>query len=407
MIESPPDIRRDFPALSAQVHGHPVAYLDNAATAQKPRAVLDRMERYYQEENANVHRGVHTLSQLATTAFEAARDRIQAYIGAAKRSEIVFTRGTTDAINLVASSWGRTHLGPGKTVLLTEMEHHSNIVPWQLICSETGARVRAVHVLDNGELDYEDYQRALMEDDVAIVSVVHASNSLGTVNPVKRMIADAHAFGVPVLLDGAQALPHGPVDVRELDCDFYCFSSHKAFGPTGFGVLYGKETLLEGMPPYQGGGDMIDEVDFSGTTFNELPHKFEAGTPHIAGAIGFAAALDYVEGLGHAWIRAREQELLAYTTQALSQLPGLRIVGTARDKVSVVSFLLGDAHPYDVGTILDRLGIAVRTGHHCTQPLMKRFGIPGTVRASFAFYNTLEEVDRLVDGLRKAHKMLS
>lgn len=407
MIESPPDIRRDFPALSVQVHGHPVAYLDNAATSQKPQVVLDRIQRYYQEENANVHRGVHTLSQTATTAFEAARDRIQSYIGAESRSEIIFTRGTTDAINLVASAWGRTHLGPGKTVLLTEMEHHSNIVPWQLICSETGARVRAVHVLDNGELDYDDYQRALMEDDVAIVSVVHASNTLGTVNPVKRMISDAHALGIPVMLDGAQALPHGPVNVQELDCDFYCLSSHKAFGPTGFGVLYGKRELLDAMPPYQGGGDMIEEVDFSGTTFNELPHKFEAGTPHIAGAIGFAAALDYVESLGHDWIRSREQDLLTYATQALGDVPSIRLVGTAKSKVSVVSFLLGNTHPYDVGTILDRLGIAVRTGHHCTQPLMKRYGIPGTVRASFAFYNTREEVDRLVAGLQKANDLLT
>lgn len=400
-------IRDDFPALSVMVHGHRIAYLDNAATSQKPQAVIDRISRYYQSENANVHRGVHTLSQTATTAYESARDRICQYIGAGNRSEIIFTRGTTDAINLVASSWGRGHLGPGKTVVVTEMEHHSNIVPWQLICNETGARLRPVHVLDNGELDLDDYQLALLEGDVAIVSVVHASNTLGTINPVARMISDAHGLGIPVLLDGAQALPHGPVNVRDLDCDFYCFSSHKAFGPTGFGVLYAKQHLLEAMPPYQGGGDMIDEVDFDGTTFNEPPHKFEAGTPHIAGAIGMAAAIDYVTAIGHDWIRTQEQDLLTYATGSLQDIDGVRIVGTAKNKVSVVSFLLGDTHPYDVGSILDRLGIAVRTGHHCTQPLMKRYGIPGTVRASFAFYNTREEVDRLVDGLKKAHTMLS
>jgi len=399
-------IRRDFPALSVQVHGQQVAYLDNAATGQKPTAVLDRMDRYYRTENANVHRGVHTLSQLATTAFEGARERIARHIGTNRTSEVVFTRGTTEAINLVAQSWGRTHLGPGKTVVVTEMEHHSNIVPWQMVCEQTGATLRVVHVSDAGEMDYDDYLLALA-DGAAIVSVVHASNTLGTVNPVRRMIADAHSLGVPVLLDGAQAVPHGTVDVRDLNCDFYCFSSHKAFGPTGFGVLYGKEALLSQMPPWQGGGDMIEEVDFSGTTFNVLPHKFEAGTPHIAGAIGFAAALDYMEQVGLDWIAEREKMLLAYATEQLSAIDGLRIIGTAANKVAVVSFLVGQAHPYDVGTILDRLGIAVRTGHHCTQPLMKRYGIPGTVRASFAFYNTTEEIDRLAEGVRRAATMLS
>ncbi len=398
-------LRADFPALSTPVYDTTVAYLDNAATAQKPRAVLDRISMYYEMENANVHRGVHLMSQVATNAYEGARADIGAFLGVEDVGEIVFTRGTTEAINLVASSWGRMHLHPGANVVVTEMEHHSNIVPWQLICQETGASLRVVRVTDDGEIDYEDYERALAEG-AAIVSVVHVSNTLGTINPVERMIGDAHRMGVPVLLDGAQAVPHAAVDVKALDCDFYCFSSHKLFGPTGVGVLYGKRELLESMPPWQGGGDMIEEVDFGGTTYNHLPHKFEAGTPHIAGVIGLAAAIEYVQSVGYETIQRQEADLLAYATEQLAAIPGIRFVGTARRKAAVVSFLVGDTHPYDVGSILDRLGIAVRTGHHCTQPLMKRLGIPGTVRASMAFYNTRSEIDRLASGVRRAADML-
>lgn len=398
-------LRADFPALSTPVYDTTVAYLDNAATAQKPRAVMDRISRYYEMENANVHRGVHLMSQVATNAYEGARADIGAFIGVEDVGEIVFTRGTTEAINLVASSWGRMHLHPGSNVVVTEMEHHSNIVPWQLICQETGASLRVVRVTDEGEIDYEDYERALAEG-AAIVSVVHVSNTLGTINPVERMIDDAHRMGIPVLVDGAQAVPHGPVDVKALGCDFYCFSSHKLFGPTGVGVLYGKRELLESMPPWQGGGDMIEEVDFGGTTYNHLPHKFEAGTPHIAGVVGLAAAIEYVESIGFDTIGRLEADLLAYANERLGTIPGIRFVGTARRKAAVVSFLVGDTHPYDVGSILDRLGVAVRTGHHCTQPLMKRLGIPGTVRASMAFYNTRGEVDRLAEGVERAAAML-
>ncbi|PIQ62458.1 MAG: cysteine desulfurase CsdA [Bacteroidetes bacterium CG12_big_fil_rev_8_21_14_0_65_60_17] len=402
----PDTLRADFPALSTHVYDTTVAYLDNAATAQKPRAVIDRISRYYESENANVHRGVHAMSQVATNAYEGARAGIGAFLGVDDVGEIVFTRGTTEAINLVASSWGRLHLHPGANVVVTEMEHHSNIVPWQLICQETGASLRVVRVTDEGEIDYEDYERALAEG-AALVSIVHVSNTLGTINPVERMIDDAHGLGVPVLVDGAQAVPHGPVDVKALGCDFYCFSSHKLFGPTGFGVLYGRRELLESMPPWQGGGDMIEEVDFDGTTYNHLPHKFEAGTPHIAGAIGLAAAIAYVRGVGFDTIQQVEADLLAYTVERLGDIGGIRFVGTARRKTSVVSFLVGETHPYDVGSILDRLGVAVRTGHHCTQPLMKRLGIPGTVRASMSFYNTRGDIDRLAEGVERAAAMLS
>lgn len=398
-------LRADFPALSTPVYDTTVAYLDNAATAQKPRAVIDRISRYYEMENANVHRGVHFMSQLATNAYEGARADIGAFLGVEDVGEIVFTRGTTEAINLVASSWGRMHLHPGANVVVTEMEHHSNIVPWQLICQETGASLRVVRVTDEGEIDYEDYERALAEG-AAIVSVVHVSNSLGTINPVKRMIDDAHSMGVPVLVDGAQAVPHGSVDVKALGCDFYCFSSHKLFGPTGVGVLYGRRDLLESMPPWQGGGDMIEEVDFGGTTYNHLPHKFEAGTPHIAGVVGLAAAMEYVQSVGFDAIQRAEADLLAYAVERLGTVEGIRFVGTAERKAPVVSFLVGNTHPYDVGSIIDRLGVAVRTGHHCTQPLMKRLGIPGTVRASMAFYNTRDEIDRLVTGVARASAML-
>ncbi|NNF04871.1 MAG: cysteine desulfurase, partial [Rhodothermales bacterium] len=364
-------IRSDFPALRTDVHGRQVAYFDNAATSQKPQAVIDRLERYYRRENANVHRGVHTMSQRATDAYESARDRIASFINAGSRSEVVLTSGTTESVNLVASCWGGENLGPGDEILVTGMEHHSNIVPWQLAAGRTGADLKVVPVTERGELDWSEFERLLAGGNVRILAVVHTSNSLGTVNPVRRMISDAHSLGVPVLLDGAQALPHGPVDVQDLDCDFLAFSSHKMFGPTGVGVLYGKEDLLDRMPPWQGGGDMIEEVSFEGTTFNELPYKFEAGTPNIADTIGLGAAIDYLESVGYDFIRRQEADLLDYATSRLTEIEGLRIIGTATEKASVVSFLLGDSHPYDVGAILDRFGIAVRTGHHCTQPLMQ------------------------------------
>ncbi len=399
-------VRADFPVLATEVHGQQIAYLDNAATSQKPQVVIDRISAYYQRENANVHRGVHTLSQIATDAYEDSRKRIAEFIGAGSSREIVFTRGTTDSINLVAACLGVQGIGPGDEILISEMEHHSNIVPWQLLCERSGAKLRVIPVSESGELEYDEFERMLSER-TKLVALVHVSNSLGTINPVRRIVSDAHVIGVPVLLDGAQAAPHMRVDVSDLDVDFYCLSSHKLFGPTGFGVLFGKAELLEALPPYQGGGDMIEEVDFAGTTFNEIPHKFEAGTPNIAAAIGFATALDYLEEVGYDWIAEQEADLLAYSTSRLKEIEGIRIVGEAENKASVVSFLLGNTHPYDVGTVLDRLGIAVRTGHHCTQPLMKRYGIPGTVRASFAFYNTRQEVDRLVSGLFKAEKMFA
>jgi len=398
-------VRAAFPALQTEVHGHQVAYFDNAATAQKPQVVLDRIDQYYRQENANVHRGVHTMSQLATDAYEGARERMASFLGASDSREIIFTRGTTEAINLVASSFGRS-FGPGDEIIVSAMEHHSNIVPWQLLCERTGARLQVVPVTEDGELDIEEF-RILLNARTRLVALVHVSNSLGTINPVRRIITDAHGLGVPVLLDGAQATPHAPVNVQELDVDFYCLSSHKMFGPTGVGVLYGKAEHLEAMPPWQGGGDMIEEVSFTGTTFNEIPHKFEAGTPNIAGVIGMAAAADYLETLGWSWIKQQEQDLLAYATTQLSGIEGLRIIGTAPKKAAVLSFLVGATHPYDVGSVLDRLGIAVRTGHHCTQPLMTQYGIPGTVRASFAFYNTRPEIDRLAEGLRRAAQMLA
>lgn len=399
-------IRADFPALHQEVNGQPLVYLDNAATAQKPRAVLDAISNYYERDNANVHRGVHTLSQRATDAYEGARERIARFLGASSSREIIFTKGTTDAINLVASSFGGSKLGPGDEVLISEMEHHANIVPWQLLCERIGAVLKVVPVSAEGDLIYDEFQLMLTER-TKLVSLVHVSNSLGTINPVRQIIADAHSMGIPVMLDGAQAIPHGKVNVSDLDVDFYCFSSHKLFGPTGFGVLYGKASLLEDMPPYQGGGDMIEEVDFEGTTFNEIPHKFEAGTPHMAGAIATAAAIEYVEEVGYDFVAKQELELLAYATNKLKSIEGIRIIGEAKEKASVISFLVGSSHPYDVGTILDKMGIAVRTGHHCTQPLMKRFGVPGTVRASFAFYNTRAEVDRLAEALVRVSGMLS
>jgi cysteine desulfurase / selenocysteine lyase len=397
-------IRQDFPTLQQQVHGKDLVYFDNAATSQTPQVVIDRLKQYYELENSNVHRGVHYLSQLATSQYEAPRKLTQQLLNAAHEHEIIYTKGTTDGINLVAQSYGRKYFQAGDEILLSEMEHHSNIVPWQLVAEQTGAVIKVIPVTDAGELDLEAYQDLLSEK-TAMVGLVHISNSLGTINPVKEMTAAAHAVGAKVLIDGAQATPHMKVDVQDLDADFYVFSAHKIFGPTGIGILYGKEALLESMPPYQGGGDMIKVVRFEGTTYNDLPHKFEAGTPNIADGIAFGTALEYVHQIGYEAMGAWEKELLDYATERLSEIPDLRIIGTAQEKASVISFLIGDIHPYDGGTILDQLGIAVRTGHHCCQPLMHRYGIPGTMRASFAFYNTKEEIDRLVEGIHRVRKM--
>jgi cysteine desulfurase/selenocysteine lyase len=393
-------VRNDFPILSRKVRGKPLVYLDNAATTQKPNAVIDRVVRYYREENSNVHRGVHYLSEIATAAYEAARTTVKLALGAADEKEIVFTRGTTEAINLVVSSWGGRNVGEGDEVLISAIEHHSNIVPWQLLCDAKGAKLRVIPVNDAGELILEEYEK-LLTPRTRIVAIGHASNALGTINPIKQMIAMAHANGSLVLIDGAQGVPHLRVDVRDLDCDFYAFSGHKVYGPTGIGALYGKQALLEAMPPYQGGGDMILSVSFEKTTYNALPYKFEAGTPNIEGVVGLAAALDYVESLGLDNIAAHEHDLLTYATERLLELPGVRIIGTARQKASVISFTLEGVHPHDIGTILDQEGIAIRTGHHCAQPLMMRFNVPATGRASFGLYNTREEADALVAGLRK------
>ncbi len=399
-------IRADFPALHQTLYdGQPLVYLDNAASAQKPQRVIDRLTAYYSWEHSNVHRGVHHLSQNATEAYEGARAQIARFINAPNPYQIIYTRGATEAINLVAASYGRSHVGEGDEVVISAMEHHSNIVPWQMLCQEKGATLRVIPVNDRGELIMEAYER-LLSDRTKLVAFVHVSNSLGTVNPVRRMIEAAHQRNIPVLIDGAQAVQHMEVDVHALDCDFYCFSGHKMFGPTGIGILYGKGALLEAMPPYQGGGDMIETVTFERTTYDALPHKFEAGTPHIAGAVGLAAAVAYLQDLGLDAIARYEHHLLAYAHQRLQEIDDLRLIGTAAEKASVVSFLVGAIHPYDAGTILDRLGIAVRTGHHCTMPLMQRFGLPGTVRASFALYNTREEVDKLVEGLHKVKKLL-
>jgi cysteine desulfurase/selenocysteine lyase len=394
-------IRRDFPILHRAIRGgKKLVYLDNAATTQKPQSVIDRIVRYYSEENSNVHRGVHYLSEIATAAYEASRTTVKHFIKARDEKEIVFTRGTTESINLVASSWGRRNVKRGDEVLITAIEHHSNIVPWQLLCEETGATLRIVPVNDAGELLLDAYEK-LLTPRTKIVAFGHASNALGTINPVKRMIDMAHANGSIVLVDGAQGVPHLPVDVQQLDCDFYAFSAHKVYGPTGMGVLYGKQALLDAMPPYQGGGDMILSVSFEKTTYNALPYKFEAGTPNIAGAIGMAAALDYVSSIGLTNIEAHEQDLLRYATERLGEIKGLRIIGTAAHKASVISFTLEGVHPHDIGTILDQEGVAIRTGHHCAQPLMMRFNVPATGRASFAMYNTREEADALVAGLHK------
>jgi cysteine desulfurase/selenocysteine lyase len=399
-------VREDFPALKQLIHGRPLVYLDNAATTQKPRVVLDAIERFYLEECANVHRAVHLLSERATHDYELARAKVQRFLNAAEAREVVFVRGATEAINLVAQSYGRTHVGPGDEVLITAMEHHSNIVPWQLLCQERAARMRVAPIDDAGELILEEFEK-LLGPRTRLVAVAHVSNALGTVNRVRRLIELAHRHGVPVLVDGAQAVPHLPVDVRGLNCDFYAFSGHKLFGPTGIGVLYGKTELLEAMPPWQGGGDMIRSVTFEKTTFNDLPYKFEAGTPHVAGAIGLGAAIDYASALGLEAASAYEQELLAYAIEAIAAVPGVRLIGTAREKAGVISFILEGVHPHDIGTILDREGIAIRAGHHCAQPVMERFGVPATARASMAFYNTRAEIDALVRGIEQVREVFA
>ncbi|HSB73179.1 MAG TPA: cysteine desulfurase [Candidatus Methylomirabilis sp.] len=394
-------IRQDFPALQAKVHGKPLVYLDNAATTHKPQAVIDTLIRYYTEENSNVHRGVHFLSQVATQAYESGRTRVRQFLNAAHDREILFTRGTTEGINLVAQSYGRSHLRAGDEVIISAMEHHSNIVPWQMVCDERGALLRVIPMNDAGELLLDEYQRLLGER-TKLVAVAYVSNALGTVNPVRQIIELAHRRGVPVLLDGAQAAPHMPVDVRALDCDFFAFSGHKLYGPTGIGILYGKADLLEAMPPYQGGGDMISAVSFEKTVYNTLPHKFEAGTPHIAGVIGLSAAIEYVERIGLHQIQTYEADLLEYGTELLSAIPGLRLIGTAGHKAGVLSFVVDGIHAHDVGTILDLEGVAVRAGHHCAMPVMKRYGLAATARASLAFYNTRADLDALVKAIHKA-----
>jgi cysteine desulfurase / selenocysteine lyase len=399
-------LRADFPALQQSVHGKPLVYLDNAATTQKPRSVIEALRHYYERDNSNVHRGVHALSERATAAYEGARDRVRAFLNAAQREEIIFTRGTTESINLVAQSFLRPRLRPGDEILITGMEHHSNIVPWQLLCEQTGAVLKVVPITDDGELVDAEFER-LLNRRTRLLGVVQVSNALGTVNPVARMIQAAHAQDVPVLVDGAQAVAHLPVDVRALDADFYVFSSHKIFGPTGLGVLYAKRRLLEDMPPYQGGGDMILTVSFEKSIWNALPYKFEAGTPHIAGAIGLGAALDYVESVGLPGIAAHEHALLAYATDAVRAVKGLRLIGTARDKAGILSFVMDGVHPHDIGTIVDAEGVAIRTGHHCAMPVMERFGVPATARASFALYNTRADVDALVRALHRVNQLFA
>jgi cysteine desulfurase/selenocysteine lyase len=397
-------VRQDFPLLGITAHGKPLVYLDSAATSQKPRQVLETLDRYYREGNANIHRGLYQLSQEATEAHDQAREKVRRWLNAASTKEVIFTSGTTGSINLVAQTFGRKFVGVGDEVLISGLEHHSNIVPWQLLCEEKGATLKVVPADDAGDLIMSEYER-LLSPRTKLVAIGHVSNALGTVNPVKPIIDLAHARNIPVLLDGAQAVPHMRVDVRDLDCDFYAFSGHKLFGPTGIGVLYGRESLLDAMPPWQGGGDMILSVTFEKTIFNALPYKFEAGTPHIAGAIGLGAAIDYLENLGIEAAAAYEQDLLAYASGVLTELPGLRIVGTAKEKAGVVSFVLEGIHPHDIGTILDAEGIAIRAGHHCAQPVMQRFGLPATARASLAFYNTREEIDALARGIRKVQEM--
>ncbi|MCE2463717.1 MAG: cysteine desulfurase [Dehalococcoidia bacterium] len=399
-------IREDFPILKEKVHGKPLVYLDNAATSQKPRVVLDALEHYYTTENANVHRGVHYLSQQATQDYEAARGKIRQLLNASDDREIILVRGTTEGINLVAQSYGRQNIGEGDEIIISAMEHHSYIVHWQILCQERGAHLRVIPMNDDGELLMDEYEK-LLGPRTKLVSIVHLSNSLGTINPVEQIIEMAHGRGVPVLIDGAQSTPHMTIDVHKMDCDFFVFSGHKLYGPTGIGALYGKADLLESMPPYQSGGDMIKSVTFEKTIYNSLPYKFEAGTPNIGGAIGLGAAIDYINGIGMDRMAAYEHELLEYGTERLSTISGLRLIGTAREKADVLSFVLRDIHPHDIGTILDSEGIAIRTGHHCTQPVMDRFSIPATARASLAFYNTREDIDALVKGIDKVIEVFS
>ncbi len=399
-------VREDFPILARKIHGKPLVYLDNAATTQKPQSVIDAIVRYYTSENSNIHRGVHALSELATEHYEQARTTVQRFLNAALPGEIVYVRGTTEAINLVAQTWGRVNIGRLDEIVISAMEHHSNIVPWQILCEQQGAKLRVAPINDEGELLLDEFEK-LLGTRTKLVAIGHVSNALGTVNPLGQIIEMAHAAGARVLVDGAQAVPHIPVDVRALDCDFYAFSGHKIYGPTGIGVLYGKAELLEAMPPYQAGGDMISSVTFEKTSYKRLPHKFEAGTPHVAGGIALGAAIDYVNSLGIERIARHEHQLLAYGTERLQAIPGLRLIGTAREKSAVLSFVFESVHPHDIGTILDQEGIAIRTGHHCAQPLMLRYGIPATARASIALYNTMEEIDALTAGLQKVREVFA
>lgn len=399
-------IRKDFPILSVKVHGKPLVYFDNAATTLKPKSVIDATRRHYEKRTANIHRAVHTLSEQATADYEAVRLKIKNFLNAARVSEIIFTKGSTESINIVANSYGRSFLKEGDEIVISEMEHHSNIVPWQILCEEKKCVLRVAPINDNGELIWEEFEK-LLGPRTKLVSMVYISNSLGTINPIKKIIEAAHRVGAVILVDGAQAVSHRSVDVRGLDCDFFVFSGHKIFGPTGVGVLYGKEALLNKMPPYQGGGDMIASVTFEKTTYNVLPYKFEAGTPNIAGVIGLGAALDYVLSIGLEAIAKYEHELLEYGTKKLKTIPDLRLIGTAKDKTAILSFVLPNVHAHDLGTLVDEEGVAVRTGHHCTQPVMKHFGVPATARASLAFYNTKAEIDRLVKAIQKARKVFN
>jgi cysteine desulfurase/selenocysteine lyase len=393
-------VRADFPILKQRVYGRPLVYLDNAATGQKPQVVIDTVARFYAEDYSNIHRGLHALSERATAAFEDARGKVRRFLNAGADHEIIFVRGTTEAINLIAQSYARPLLQPGDEILISTLEHHSNIVPWQIVCQERGAALRVAPINDDGDILPDEYER-LLGPRTKLVAIAHVSNVLGTINPIHQIIESAHRRNIPVLIDGAQAVPHLAVDVRDLDCDFYAFSGHKLYGPSGIGVLYGKTALLDSMPPYQGGGDMIRSVTFEKTTYNRLPYKFEAGTPHIAGAVGLGAALDYVGAIGLDAIAAYEHELLTYATERVAAVPNVRLIGTAKQKASVLSFVIEGIHPHDIGTVLDRDGVAIRAGHHCAEPLMQRFGIPATARASVAFYNTRADIDALVAGIHK------
>ncbi|MBK7097355.1 MAG: cysteine desulfurase [Sphingobacteriales bacterium] len=405
MIQSIDDIRADFPILHRKVKGHPLVYLDNAATTQKPKAVIDALTYYYTNTNANVHRGIHSLAEEATADFEATRDTVKEFINSAHREEVIFTRGTTESINLVAYTWGRQNIKEGDEIIISAMEHHSNIVPWQILCEEKNALLKVIPITEHGEIIMEEFDK-LFSPKTKLVSVVHVSNAMGTINPVEEIINKSHAVGAKVLIDGAQSSMHLDINVQKLNCDFFACSAHKLFGPTGIGVLYGKKEILESMPPFHGGGEMIKDCTLPKTTYADLPYKFEAGTPNIGDTIAFKAALEYIQSIGKAHIRKHEDELLRYATEKLLQINGLKIIGTARNKISVISFVINGVHPQDVGILLDNKGIAIRTGHHCAQPLMDFYEIPGTMRASFAVYNTIEEIDKLTEGLQKAIKLL-